>query len=272
MKLFLKEFPLKNLNTFSGMLFTAILFFTGQTFGEIKKDTLSYKDNKSILEGQLVYDSTQTAPKPAVIIIHQWMGPTEHEYTQAQKLADMGYVAFVADIYGKDVRPKDTNEAGKLATTYKSDVPLFRKRIKAAIDIVAKDKKVDAKKIVVIGYCFGGTGALEAARAGFPIVGAVSFHGGLSTPKPQETKNIKAKLLVLHGAIDPYVPAKDVDGFMKEMNDAKADYQFVSYSGAVHAFTQKGAGDDITKGAAYNEPADRRSWLALKNFLSELVK
>ncbi len=258
------------MNTFSGILFATILSFAGQTFAEIKKDTISYKDNKSTLEGQWVYDSSQTTPKPAVIIIHQWMGPTEHEYTQAQKLADMGYIAFVADIYGKDVRPKDPSEAGKLATQYKSDVQLFRKRIKAAIDVVAKDKKVDAKKIVVIGYCFGGTGALEAARAGFPIVGAVSFHGGLSTPKPQDTKNIKAKLLVLHGAIDPYVPAKEVDGFMKEMNDAKADYQFVSYSGAVHAFTQKGAGDDASKGAAYNESADRRSWLALKSFFGEL--
>lgn len=260
------------LKSFSLLFVTQIQLLTFNAFAETKTDFASYKDQKVVLEGQWVYDSSITKPSPAVIIIHQWMGPTEHEHNQAQKLADLGYVAFVADIYGKEARPKDTNEAGKLASQYKSDIQLFRKRIKAAIDVVAKDKKVDSKKIIIIGYCFGGTGALEAARAGFPIIGAVSIHGGLATPKPQDTKNIKAKLLVLHGAIDPYVPAKEVDGFMKEMNDAKADYQFVSYSGAVHAFTQKGAGNDISKGAAYNESADRRSWQALKNFLGEMVE
>lgn len=266
-----KEPPLISFKNMITLLAAPIFFSTFNAFAEVKSEITSYKDQNVTLEGQWVYDSNQAKPRPAVLIIHQWMGPSAHETAQAKKLADLGYVAFVADIYGKDIRPKDSKEAGKLATQYKSDVQLFRKRIKAAIDFISQNKKVDPKNIVVIGYCFGGTGALEAARAGFPIVGAVSFHGGLSTPKPSDTKSISTKLLILHGAIDPYVSPKEVEDFFKEMNGVKADYQFISYSQAVHAFTQKSAGTDISQGAAYNEAADQRSWQAFKRFLQEVA-
>lgn len=237
----------------------------------IKTEIVEYKEGKTVLEGQFVYDDSVVGARPVVVIVHQWMGPTDYESGRAHQLAEMGYVAFVADIYGKGVRPTSVEEAGKLAGQYKSDIRLYRQREKAALDFVAKNKRVDAKKMVIMGYCFGGTGALEAARAGYPVVGAVSFHGGLATPEPQKTKSVRPKILVLHGAVDPYVPAKEVDGFFHEMNEAKADYQFISYSGAVHAFTQKMAGNDNSKGAAYNEAADHRSWQALKSFLSEVA-
>lgn len=237
----------------------------------VKTESVEYKDGKTTLEGFLAYDDAVTSPRPAVVIVHQWMGLTDHEKNSAQRLAQQGYVAFALDIYGKGVRPGSPQEAGKLATQYKGDIKSFRQREKVALDFISKNKKVDPKRIVIIGYCFGGTGALEAARAGFPVVGAVSFHGGLSTPNPQETKSVKPKLLVMHGAIDPNVPLPEVEGFMKEMNDAKADYQFIAYSGAVHAFTQKEAGNDPSKGVAYNEAADRRSWQAFMDFLHEVV-
>lgn len=237
----------------------------------MKTETVEYKEGSTPLEGFLVYDDSWKEPRPAVVIVHQWMGLTDYEKMRAQQLAQKGYVAFALDIYGKGVRPTSMEEAGKLAGQYKNDIPAYRAREKAALDFIAKNKHVDPKKIVIMGYCFGGTGALEAARAGFPVVGAVSFHGGLSTPQPQNTKNVKPKLLVMHGAIDPNVPTKEVEGFMKEMNDAKADYQFIAYSGAVHAFTQKNAGNDISKGVAYNEAADRRSWMAFMNFLDEVA-
>ena len=163
------------------------------------------------------------------------------------------------------------SEAGKFATQLKSDTKLFRKREKAALDVLAKNKMVNKKQLVVMGYCMGGTGALEAARAGLPVVGAVSFHGGLASAAPKDAKNIKGKLLVLHGAIDPNVPPAEVQGFMNEMNDAKVDYQFIAYSGAVHSFTQPAAGHDIKKGAAYNKVAAERSWAALQTFLSEVA-
>lgn len=240
--------------------------------GSIKSETVEYKDGKTALEGFLVTDDSWTGQRPAVIIVHQWMGLTENEKMRAKKLAEQGYVAFALDIYGKGLRPANADDAGKLATQFKNDINSYRQREKAALDFILKNKKVDPKKIVFMGYCFGGGGALEAARAGFPIAGAVSFHGTLLTPNPQETKNIKPKILVLHGALDPFVPFKDVEAFMKEMNEAKADYQFTAYSGAVHAFTQKESGNDITKGVAYNEAADKHSWEALLNFLKEVTK
>lgn len=255
------------------VLFGALVqfFMVAQAVGGVKTENVDYKDGKTTLEGFLAYDESIKGPRPAVLIVHQWMGLSDHEKATAQKLAEKGYVALAVDIYGKGVRPGSTDEAGKLAGEYKGNTKLFRGREKAAIDFIKKNKMVDAKKIVIIGYCFGGTGALEAARAGLPVVGAVSFHGGLASAAPQDAKNIKGKVLVLHGANDPYVPAKEVDAFMKEMNDAKVDYQFVAYSGAVHAFTQPMAGNDPSKGAAYNEAAARRSWQAFMNFLDEVA-
>ena len=247
-------------------------FLTGLVAqASIKSEAVEYKDGNTILEGFLVYDDAKMGPRPVVLIVHQWMGLGEHEKNSAQRLAEQGYLAFAIDIYGKGVRPTAPAEAGKLAGQYKSDIKLFRQREKAALDFISKNKLADTKHMVIMGYCFGGTGALEAARADLPVVAAISFHGGLSTPAPQDTKKVKAKVLVMHGAVDPNVPPKEVDGFMKEMNDAKADYQFIAYSGAVHAFTQKSAGNDPSKGAAYNEAADQRSWKALLSFLGEVA-
>ncbi|WP_413569649.1 dienelactone hydrolase family protein [Bdellovibrio sp. HCB117] len=247
------------------------IFAAASSFAAIKTETVEYKDGKTALEGHVAYNDDVKTARPAVLIVHQWMGLTDYEKMRAQQLAEKGYVAFAIDIYGKDIRPTNPEEAGKTAGQYRGgDMKMYRQRIKAALDHITKDKKVDAKNIVIIGYCFGGTGALEAARAGFPVKGAVSFHGGLKTAKPQDTKSIKPKLLVLHGAIDPNVPRAEVEAFMDEMNKAKADYQFIAYSGAVHAFTQKDAGNDISKGVAYNEAADRRSWQAFMDFMNEV--
>ncbi|KYG61473.1 dienelactone hydrolase [Bdellovibrio bacteriovorus] len=252
-------------------LVLATIFSATAAHAAIKSEAVEYKDGKTVLEGYIVYDDSWTTPRPAVMIVHQWMGLTDHEKQSAEKLANQGYVAFAIDLYGKGNRPGNMAEAGGLAGTFKSNRQMFRDREKAAFEFLKKNKKVDSKKVVIAGYCLGGTGALEAARGGIPVVGAVSFHGGLSADKPEKTKNLKAKLLVLHGAVDPNVPPKEVEGFMKEMNDAKADYQFIAYSGAVHAFTQKESGNDPSKGAAYNEAADRRSWVAFMDFLDEVI-
>jgi len=131
---------------------------------------------------------------------------------------------------------------------------------------------VDGSKLAVIGYCFGGTGALEAARAGMAVKGVVSFHGGLDVPEGFVPKAVPAKVLVCHGAVDPYVPAKDVAAFQEEMKASKADYVFIAYAGAVHAFTQKEAGNDNAKGAAYNEAAATRSWRHMKDFFGEIFR
>lgn len=237
----------------------------------IKTEAVEYYDGKTPLEGFVAFDDSWQGQRPVVVIVHQWMGLSDYEKMRAQQLVQQGFVAFALDVYGKGVRPKNPDEAGKLSNLYKNNFKLYRQRMKAALDFIVKHKAVDPARVVYMGYCFGGMGALEAARADFPILGSVAFHGNVKSTSAREKKQVKAKLLVLHGAIDPFVPIKDVEAFMKEMNDARADYHVVLYSGAVHAFTQKEAGDDVSKGIAYNEVADRRSWIAFMNFLNEVV-
>jgi dienelactone hydrolase len=169
------------------------------------------------------------------------------------------------------VRPKDSQEASALANKYKSNRELMRQRIHAALGELKKNKNVDPGRIAVMGYCFGGTVALELARSGADIRGVVSFHGGLDTPNPDDAKNIKAKILVLHGADDPFVPPKDVAAFEEEMRKGHVDYQIIFYGDAVHSFTTPIAGTDKKKGAAYNELADRRSWQAMQAFFKEIL-
>lgn len=249
--------------------FLSLLMITAVE-AKIKTEKIEYKSGDLTFEGFLAYDTANKGLKPGVMIVHNWMGVTAETESKAIEVAKLGYIAFAGDIYGKGVRPKDAAEAGALAGKYKADLKTLRERALLAVEALKKQKGVDTNKIFVTGYCFGGTTAIELARSGADVRGVVSFHGGL-TPSTDD-KNIKGQLLVLHGAIDPFIPKADYEGFVKGMNDAKVNYQLNSYSGAVHSFTEKAAGTDITKGAAYNEQADKRSWIAMKEFLAELSK
>lgn len=233
-----------------------------------QKNMVSYSAGDTQLEGYASYQNS-ASKKPAILIIHDWMGLGDFQKQKADELAKMGYVAFAADIYGKGVRPANAGEAGKLATKFKDDRNLLRQRVRAAYDKLAAMPNVDPQKILVMGYCFGGTTALELARSGATLAGTVSFHGGLSTPTPQDAKNIKSPVLALHGADDPFVPAKEVEDFKKEMNSAGVKLSFISYPKSVHAFTNPAAGNDNSKGAAYNADADKKSWIEFKNFVKK---
>jgi dienelactone hydrolase len=237
----------------------------------IKTEVVTYKQGKVVLEGYLAYDDALQGKRPAVLVVHEWTGINDHTRAAVEKLAAAGYVAFAADIYGRGVRPATPEEAGKEAGKFKNDRKLMRARARAGLDWLAKHPRVDAKKMVAMGYCFGGTVALELARSGAPLAGVVSFHGGLSTPTPKDAKNIKGKVLVLHGGDDPFVKPEEVAAFETEMRDAGVDWQLVKYGGAVHSFTNPAAGNDKSKGAAYDEKADKRSWQALLTFLRETV-
>jgi dienelactone hydrolase len=237
----------------------------------IKTETVEYKQGDTTLEGQLVFDDAVSGARPAVLVVHQWKGLTEYETKRATMLAQLGYVVFCADIYGKGIRPQTVEQAGAEAGKYKQNRALLRARVNAGLETLRNQKNVDPKRIAAIGYCFGGTTVIELARSGADLAGVVSFHGGLDSPTPADGKNIKCKVLALHGADDPFVPAKDLDAFEQELRDAKADWRLISYGGAVHSFTDWNA-DGSLPGAQYNEKADKRSWEDMKSFFAEILK
>jgi len=238
---------------------------------KIQTKAIEYKDGDAVLEGYLAYDDAVTGKRPGVLVVHEWMGLGEYEKGRAEQLAGLGYVAFAADIYGKGIRPRDRKEAGEFSGKYRgNDRTVLRSRINAALDVLKKQPMVDPARTAAIGYCFGGTTVLELARSGADIAGIVSFHGGLATPSPEDAKKIKCKVLALHGADDPFVKSEEVHAFQDEMRKAGVDWQFVSYGNAVHSFSNPASGNDNSKGAAYNEKADKRSWEAMRKFFKEI--
>jgi dienelactone hydrolase len=233
---------------------------------------VEYQQDNTALEGYSVYDDAFQGKRPGVLVVHQWTGLGSYEKKRAAMLAQLGYNVFAVDIYGKGVRPTNPKDAGAEASKYKNDRALLRARVRAGLEVLARHELTDSKRVAAIGYCFGGTTVLELARSGADLAGVVSFHGGLGSPAPGDARNIKAKVLALHGADDPFVPPTEVAAFEQEMRLAGADWQLVAYGGAVHAFTDWNVGGDNSKGAAYNERADRRSWEAMRQFFAELFK
>ena len=248
-------------------LLIVLALVTLQANAQLKPVT--YNDGNQKLNGFAAQPLKSLGKKPGILILPAWKGISNHSKETAEKLAGLGYHAFIADIYGEGNYPSNVEEAGKQSGKYKNDYKLYQKRISLALEQLVKSG-ANTDNIVIIGYCFGGTGALEAARGGLPVQGVVSFHGGLGKDASRPNEPVKTKVLVLHGADDPYVPQKDIDSFQKEMKDVKADWQMVYYGNAVHAFTEKESGNDNSKGAAYNEKADKRSWSDFMVFLNEL--
>ncbi len=197
------------------------------THAAVHTETVEYRHGDTVLEGYLAYDDALTGPRPGILVVHEWMGLGPYAKRRAEQLAGLGYIALAADMYGKGVRAKDHDEAAKLSGIYRSDRQLMRGRIGAALDVLKRQPQADPKRLAAIGYCFGGTSVLELARSGAAIVGVVSFHGGLDTPTPGDAKQIRAKVLVLHGAEDKFVTQEKVEAFKREMDAAGVDYRLI---------------------------------------------
>ena len=245
------------------LLFVALTAFTAAAFAKVKTETVLYKDGSAELEGFLAYDDSAKDARAGILVIHDWTGLQDYAKSRATQLAELGYVAFAADIYGKGVRPTDPKECAVQAGTYKNDLPLLRRRVLLGLEQLKKRKFVDSTRLAAIGYCFGGTSVLELARSGADVRGVVSFHGGLSTTKPAKPGDIKARILVCHGGADSHVNT-EVPGFKAEMEKAKAQMEFITYEGAQHGFTKPGP--------AYQAKADKESWAAMKKFFAEILK
>lgn len=250
-------------------LILGLLISANSSFAQLKSSM--YKDGSQILNGFEIAPTKKSAQKPGILILPAWTGIDKVSKDIAADLAGLGYYAFIADIYGEGNYPKDQAASGKIAGYYKTNYIEYQKRISLALNQLIK-AGANPDNIVIIGYCFGGTGALEAARANMNIKGVVSFHGGLGRNASRSLEPIKTKVLVCHGADDPYESKEEVAAFQQEMKDTKADWQMIYYANAVHSFTNPAAGTDNSKGAAYNEKAAKRSWEHLKVFLNEVLQ
>lgn len=228
-----------------------------------------YHDGAHELHGFLAYDDAINDPRPAVLVVHDWSGRNAFACEKAKMLADMGYVGFALDMYGQAQIGHSTEEKMALMTPLVSDRNLLLNRVRAAFDVLVTMPEVDANRIAIIGFCFGGLCALDLARSGADIKGAVSFHGLLNKPDIHQTAPIKAKVLALHGYEDPMVKPDQLALFCDEMTQAKADWQVQMYGHVQHAFTNPEA-HDTQLGLMYNAKAATRAWQAMHNFLQEI--
>ena len=240
----------------------------GLAHAEVKVERIDYQIDGQPYQGLLVYDDSVTTPRPGLLMVPNWLGATERAAQKAARAASDKYVVFVADLYGKEVRPSGPEEAGKVAGALRGDRPLMRKRAQASLDALLKHTdKVNTQQVGAIGFCFGGGAILELARSGAPLKAFVSFHGNLDTPNPADNGNIQGSVLVLHGADDPAVPKQQVDEFVASMQKTDVDWQLVSYGNAVHSFTDPYA--NVPGRNEYHPLVAERAFQAMNNLLDE---
>jgi dienelactone hydrolase len=238
---------------------------------EIVTRSIEYEHDGVTLEGYLAYDDSIEGRRPGVLVVHEWWGLNDFAKEQARWLAEMGYVAFSLDMYGKGVLTDDPARARELAAPfYGSDPSLVRSRARAGLEVLRRQDSVDRDRIAAIGFCFGGAVVLQLAYSGAEISGVVGFHGSLPVPERDEQVNIRAKVLVLHGAEDPHVPEQSIARFMNTMDRLEVDWQMIYYGHAVHSFTNRGADDLNMRGVAFDENANRRSRQHMRTFFDEL--
>ncbi|QLC72240.1 dienelactone hydrolase family protein [Pseudomonas sp. LPB0260] len=243
----------------------------GAVQAEVVVKPVPYEIDGVAFEGRLVYDDTVSGTRPGLLMVPDWLGMTANSEKQAALVAGDKYVVFMADMYGKAVRPSNAEEAGAAAGAVRADRALMRKRAQAALEVFrtqGRDTGLDTGRLGAIGFCFGGGTVLELARSGAPLQGFVSFHGNLDTPNPADAQNIKAPVLVLHGAEDPSVPPAQVGGFMAEMKAAQVDWQLISYGGAVHSFTNPQANNPGRN--QYHPQVAARAYRAMNDLFDEV--
>jgi dienelactone hydrolase len=236
----------------------------GPAAAQLKTQTVEYKQADTVLEGYLVYDANVTGKRPAVLLIHRRDGMTDFTRKHADMIAKLGYIVFAADIFGKGVLPKEIPDMQAETAKYNKDRVLMRARAQAGLDTLRQNSMVDSSRIAVIGYCFGGVVAQELSHTGAPVVGTVVVHGSFRGFTPGAAKNIKGRVLILHGAEDPTAPLSELDLAIKELRQTQVDWQLELYSGADHGFT--------TPETPANERANVRAWAAAQKFFAEVFK
>ncbi len=239
------------------------------TATKLKTENLDYKLGNDTFEGFVAYDESKTEKRASVVVCHAWAGQMDAEREITQKLAELGYLGFAADVYGKGVRGDIQGDNSNLMMPLLQDRTLLKNRLLASVEAASKHPLSESNKVAVIGYCFGGLCVLDLARANAPVQGVVSFHGLFSPPDWKIEKQIKPKILILHGWDDPMATPQNVLEISSELTGANADWQLHGYGGTMHAFTNPAA-NNIERGTVYNEAAAKRSWQSMQNFLNEI--
>lgn len=242
----------------------------------MKKELVNYRCGDKECKGEIYYDPSSQEKMPAIILAHAWRGLDDYARQMAKNVAELGYLAFAADLYGDGKTADNDQEAGALMAPLFIDRKLLRERMQAAYDTAKNHPLVDKDRIGAIGFCFGGLTVIEFYKSGAPVQGVVSFHGILGDKKSSLqakvepiSQNIKGSILVLHGNDDPFVNQGEIDKFKTDMTQAKADWQFHIFGHAVHAFTNQNA-HNAEAGMVYNEITSRRAWQLMANFFEEI--
>jgi dienelactone hydrolase len=247
-----------------------VLCLAGAAVAAVQLEPVEYKQGDTTLRGQIAYDDAAKGKRPGVLVVHEWWGLNDYAKKRAKMLAEAGYVALAVDMYGEGKTTEHPQEAGEWATAIRMNQEVGAERFMAAYKLLEADARVDAERIAAIGYCFGGSVVLTMAMNGADLAGVASFHGGLPTEQAQG--EIKASILVCHGAADAFATPDQVATFQKNLADAGADWQFIAYGGAKHSFTSPEADQRGIPGLAYDEKADKRSWATLMHFLKEVFE
>ena len=237
---------------------------------EVQTKEITYEQGGETLTGVLAWDDAVTGSRPGVLVVHEWWGLNDYARSRAIKLAEMGYVAFALDMFGKGKVTEHPQEAGKWASQIRENTDNWRARALAGLDVLKEQEHVNASRLAAIGYCFGGSTVLQLAYAGAPVKAVVSFHGALMPP--EEGTKIAPTVLVCHGAADAFVPPASVQAFEEGMEAVNADYYLVAYGGARHAFTNPNAGHYGLDNLKYDAAADRRSWNEMQRLFQEVLK
>lgn len=240
---------------------------------DVRTEEVTYTAGDVTMKGYLAYDANREGRRPGVLVVHEWWGHNAYARRRARMLAALGYTALAVDMYGDGKTADHPDEAGAFAQAALSDLGVAQARFEAAMAVLTGHATTDPERLAAIGYCFGGSVVLHMARRGLDLDGVVSFHGALNTAAPAQPGAVTARLLVLHGAADAFIPQEVVDGFKQEMDAAGATYEFIAYPGATHSFTNPDAdslGAAFEMPIAYNAEADAQSWDAMQNFFKTI--
>ena len=252
---------------------TSILVGLASTVqAKITTKTISYQHDGVNLEGFLAYDDSLKGKRPGVLVVHEWWGLNDYVRSRAEQLAKMGYVAFALDMYGKGKVTKHPSQAGEWMRQISSNVYQWQRRALAGLEVLKNHPNTDVERIAAIGYCFGGSTVQQLAYSGADIRGVVSFHGSLLLPMSEQIQKVKAKILICHGAADPFTKGGELEKYISAMENAALDYQIAIYGGARHGFTNPGADKFGIDGLKYSKSADLRSWEDMKVFFAEIFQ